>query len=60
MRIYLKGGGNFAVKVTEFTVRRDQLTGEFNQLDWKADDGAMARLRYLALDQVAAIVREDA
>lgn len=59
MRVYLKGGGNFAIEVTEFTVTRNPITEEISSLEWKYPQKHKSRLSYMNLREVAAVIRED-
>lgn len=58
MRVYLKGGCEFTVEVTEYKTERDPFSGNLTRLKWTARDKAKSRLTYVNLNEVAAIVRE--
>lgn len=58
MHIYLKGGGDFVIEVTEFDVEKG-FTGEVRSMNWTYPEKHKRRMTFLDPSQVAAIVRED-
>lgn len=57
MRIVFKGGAVLDVDVREYTVKRNNFTGELVGLNWTSVDGrpGLVTLKRVGLDEVAAI-----
>ena len=56
MRLILRSGAQVDVDVTEFTVKRNRFDGSFVGLDWTTPVGYAAKLSFVRLEEVAAIV----
>lgn len=56
MQITLKSGAQIEADVSEFTTKRNPITGDLTKLEWRTPDGHAAKLNYLDLKEVAAIV----
>jgi hypothetical protein len=58
MVVTLKSGVQIRVKVTEYTVGRNGL-GDLSRLRWTSAENADSALKYVQLDEIAAIHGED-
>lgn len=56
MRLIFKSGASTDVDVDEYTVSRNKFDGSFSGLNWTTPDGYAAKLSYVRLEEVAALV----
>ena len=59
MQITFKSGTQVTVDVEDFSIGRSNMSGELRELKWTTPDQFVAKLAYLNLDEVSAIVRVE-
>lgn len=57
MQITLKSGTQVTVDVEDFNIGRSNLDGDLVELKWTTPPERIAKLCYVRLDEIAAIVR---
>jgi len=56
MRLIFRSGAHTDVDVTEYTVKRNRIDNRFVGLDWVTPGSFAAKLSYVRLDEIAAVV----
>lgn len=56
LQITFRGGGQIEAEVKEFTEDRGGISGHLHGLHWVTPAGATRALKYVDVDQIAAIV----
>ena len=59
MQVTFKSGAQVTVDAEDFSTGRSTVTGELRELKWTTPEEYAAKLCYLNLDEVAAIVRVE-
>lgn len=56
MRIILRSGVVIDTRVSEYTIKKNSITGEFTGLDWTMPEGSQEQLKYVRVEEIVAVV----